>query len=199
MDRQVDSGICESTLSASRHGDDSNGFVSRWSPVQSRVPAPDSNYSEALAESATAPPDLAPLSDPPPEREKSACGAVCSGNSGLIPSEEWRRVDGSDYEVSSAGRVRRFGRLVKDRPHPRGYRIVDVSVGGKAKSKTVHRLVALAFHGPALGRQVNHKNGNKADNRDLNLEWVSAKGNTAHAIATGLRRARGASEQAVSQ
>jgi hypothetical protein len=99
------------------------------------------------------------------------------------------------YEASSLGQVRRSGndRALAPRVHPRGYRIVDVSVDGKGTSKTVHRLVAEAFHGPALGRQVNHKNADKADNRPANLEWVSAQQNTDHAIAMRLRR------QAVSQ
>ena len=56
-------------------------------------------------------------------------------------------------------------------------------------STTVHRLVALAFIGPAPSRihEINHKNGIKTDNRVDNLEWVTCAENIAHAVRLGLR------------
>ncbi len=65
---------------------------------------------------------------------------------------------------------------------------MDVTIDGKSISKTVHRLVCAAFHGAPDGRQADHLNGVKADNRSSNLEWVTPKENTRRAIRAGLYR-----------
>lgn len=58
----------------------------------------------------------------------------------------------------------------------------------------VHRLVAQAFiPNPNLLKYVNHKNGNRRDNRADNLEWVTAKQNNQHAWNTGLYTHNGTS------
>lgn len=60
------------------------------------------------------------------------------------------------------------------------------NVHGKYISIPVHQLVALAFLGPAHGRQVNHKDGDKENNHRSNLEYVSHRENLYHAMETGL-------------
>ena len=52
--------------------------------------------------------------------------------------------------------------------------------------RLVHRLVAIAFIGlPDPGQQVNHIDGDKANNRSMNLEWMTAGENIRHAISLG--------------
>lgn len=60
------------------------------------------------------------------------------------------------------------------------------NINGKKCTKSVHRLVAAAFYGDNKDLVVNHKNGNKTDNRPENLEYVTQSDNIKHAISTGL-------------
>nr|AHF24271.1 HNH endonuclease [uncultured bacterium Contig1770] len=71
-----------------------------------------------------------------------------------------------------------------------GYMRVFLSRDGAVRNVLVHRLVAEAFipfH--AEGVEVNHINGNKEDNRLVNLEWVTHGENVAHAWRNLPRRA----------
>ena len=63
---------------------------------------------------------------------------------------------------------------------------------GQRVMRSVHRLVAEAFIGPCPeGLEVNHKNGQKQDNRPENLEYVTTAENLSHARTTGLIDNRG--------
>ena len=58
---------------------------------------------------------------------------------------------------------------------------------GRCKDWLVARLVAMTFLGlPKESDTVNHKNGNRLDNRIENLEWLSLADNIRHAFNTGL-------------
>lgn len=125
--------------------------------------------------------------------------------------EEWRSVVGHEgrYEVSSLGRVRSLdmapgerysraakpGRILKLNTTHTYLRVSLV----RHRYAYVHHLVAEAFRGArplphsGPGRyEVNHRDGNKRNNRSDNLEWVTSTQNHLHAVDTGLHPMRGA-------
>jgi hypothetical protein len=73
---------------------------------------------------------------------------------------------------------------------PAGYLIVCLTKGNPCVQKdfAVHKLVAVAFHGPCLpSYEVNHKDGVKTNCRSDNLEYITGKENHEHAARTGLK------------
>lgn len=104
------------------------------------------------------------------------------------------------YEASSLGRIRstrwsinRFHRAAAETPRIKAQAVNEnsyhiVSIGRSAKRR-VHVLVAEAFLGPKLPRMdVNHIDGNKANNRPDNLEYLSRSDNHRHAFKLGLSK-----------
>ena len=60
-------------------------------------------------------------------------------------------------------------------------------MNGVKKHAFLHRLVAKEFvQNPNNKQWVNHIDGNKLNNLPSNLEWVTSKENSQHAIRTGL-------------
>lgn len=71
-----------------------------------------------------------------------------------------------------------------------GYFRLNLRSGKNRKNHFVHRLIASSFlkETTVNRNQVNHKNGNKLDNRVCNLEWVSCSENHKHAFKNNLRK-----------
>lgn len=122
-------------------------------------------------------------------------------------NEEWRDIPGYEgfYQVSDLGNVRSVNRFVirsdgktlflKGRVISTfnsttcNYKEVQLSRNNIPKKFMVHRLVAICFLGldTTLDLEVNHKNGNKFDNRLCNLEVITHQQNIKHSIDTMLK------------
>lgn len=102
-----------------------------------------------------------------------------------MKNELWKPVSGFNYEVSSFGRVKRDGHILKLLSLPKGYKYVILCKNGKKVHKYIHRLVAEAFiPNPEDKQEVNHKDGDKCNNNMLNLEWSTSSQNRKHAYNT---------------
>lgn len=73
-----------------------------------------------------------------------------------------------------------------------GYKRIGSKIKGKYVSYGVHEVIAYVGGLNLLGEglEVNHINGNKLDNRLVNLEVVTRKENIRHAFRLGLNRGR---------
>jgi hypothetical protein len=64
------------------------------------------------------------------------------------------------------------------------HRYISLNINGTSIAK--HRLIALTFHNnPTNLEQVNHKDGNKRNNKASNLEWISPSDNIKDSIKRG--------------
>lgn len=113
-----------------------------------------------------------------------------------INIEIWKSIKNyKDYQISDLGRVkslpkkfRRKERILKYNIGKGGYYRVPLSKNGKTKKYLVSRLVAIHFINNKNNLpEVNHKDGNKANNKTSNLEWITPKGNILHAFKNKLR------------
>lgn len=104
--------------------------------------------------------------------------------------EKWKPVEGyRNYEVSDLGRVRNTETncIRCQQKRKSGYVKINLYKDGTEHTIDVHRLVAKAFiPNPNKLPEVNHKHGNKADNRATELEWCTRPENMHHAMETGL-------------
>ena len=107
--------------------------------------------------------------------------------------EVWIDIEGYEglYQVSSKGRVRNNKKLVLRQRKRGDYLAVNLYKNRECKTFSVHRLVAIAFipKEELEELEVNHIKG-KGNSVD-NLEWVTSKENTAHAMKYGKQKMLG--------
>lgn len=92
-----------------------------------------------------------------------------------------------NYSVTTDGEV--YSHLtdifLKPGIDSKGYPIVVLCNNGKTKTTRIHRMVAETYiPNPENKPQVNHKDGNRANNHLDNLEWVTYKENADHYLET---------------
>lgn len=119
--------------------------------------------------------------------------------------EEWRDIKGYEglYQVSNLGRVRSLDRYIINKSNKRqyyngkilngnirqGYLKLTLSKNNSQKTIPIHILVAKTFiPNPESKPEVNHIDGNKANNCVNNLEWVTRSENELHAYKNGLAK-----------
>lgn len=100
------------------------------------------------------------------------------------------------YGINKKGRVisldyRNTGKIEVMTPYKdaHGYIVITLRLGGKTVSKKIHRLLCQTFkQNPNNFQDVNHKDGNKANNKLSNLEWCNRQYNIVHAYKNNLTR-----------
>jgi hypothetical protein len=116
--------------------------------------------------------------------------------------ETWKPIPGfSRYEASSEGRLRSLNykrtskiQILCPALSADGYlKTMLLDDTGKYRSWMVHKFVMLAFVGLVPnGKEINHKDGVKLNNRAENLEYVTRSENCLHSFRLGLQvRRRG--------
>ena len=113
-----------------------------------------------------------------------------------METEVWKKIylDGheSNYEVSNFGNVRNSVTdklLALSSITSNGYIHISLHRHGIIYPFLLHILVASYFDlndDPIKKNQVDHKDGNKLNNRADNLEWVTPKENKRRSIELGL-------------
>ena len=101
--------------------------------------------------------------------------------------EEWKDVPGYEwlYKASNLGNIKSLyfwkERIIKSCSDWRGYLHLLLVKNKIRKDFKEHRLICLTFlDNPDNKKEVNHKDGNRLNNRLENLEWCTRSENEQH-------------------
>lgn len=123
-------------------------------------------------------------------------------------NEIWKGIPDYEgiYQASNFGRIKSLQRtiyvsqkqrlfkerILKGKINSNGYHQVELFASNNSRQLLIHRIVALLFKQPLHHcHEVNHKDGDKLNNHESNLEWVTHQANIDHAVATGLKNSKG--------
>lgn len=94
---------------------------------------------------------------------------------------------GGKYSVHRDGSIRnQSGQRLKPRRDKDGYALVNLKNRGESKTVRVHTVVSQYYKLRGKGNQINHRTGDKFDNRVGALERMTPSENSQHAHDTGL-------------
>lgn len=107
-------------------------------------------------------------------------------------SETWKPVKGFEefYEISNTGKIKtlRLNKIMKPSLQKTGYYQCSLTLNKKLYYRYIHRLVAENFLKFIPNKYcVNHKDGNKTNNKVSNLEYCTMGENNKHAGLMNLK------------
>lgn len=123
-----------------------------------------------------------------------------------LPNEIFKDIYGYEglYQISNYGRVKSIARVIFEKNgkkrkikqtiltqknNGRNYLSVGLNKNGVPIIHYVHRLAAKAFIINIKNKAtVNHRDGNKFNNKIENLEWATYSENNKHSFDTGLKK-----------
>lgn len=107
--------------------------------------------------------------------------------------EIWKPIKNYEklYEISNYGNIKSLiykkEKILKPYMTSTGYYKIDLRKNNIRKIRPIHKLVAETFiDNPNNLSEVNHKDGDKTNNKVWNLEWVTRSDNIKHSYRTGL-------------
>lgn len=117
-----------------------------------------------------------------------------------MDKEVWKDIKGYEglYQISNLGNIRKLRFInnicnkekifnITQQKQNSGYLKVMLYKNGVYENKLVHRLVAETFlNNKNNYSDINHKDGNKENNKVDNLEWCTKSYNMIHAYKNGL-------------
>ena len=116
-----------------------------------------------------------------------------------MEQEIWKDVIGYEglYKISNYGIVKSLPRngcgskekIISKQLNNCGYMTVLLNKANIRKRHLVHRIIAFAFIPNEFNKpDINHIDGNKANNNINNLEWVTKSENVIHSMKNGLKK-----------